>query len=54
VEDVRPGYDGLEGVCDIRVAYADPGYDAEETHKADDTRAVWRSTSVTRLLERRG
>jgi hypothetical protein len=38
--DVRPGYDWLEGVGYIGVAYADPGYDAEETDETDDTRAV--------------
>jgi hypothetical protein len=40
MEDVRPGYNGLEGVCDIAIAYANPGYDTEETHETDDTRAV--------------
>jgi hypothetical protein len=39
-KDVRPGYDWLEGVGYIGVAYADPGYDAEETDETDDTRAV--------------
>ena len=42
-EDVRPGYYGLEGVGDVAVAYADPGYDAEETHETDDTRTVGRT-----------
>jgi hypothetical protein len=43
MEDVRPGYDGLEGVSDVAVAHADPGYDAEETHETDDTRTVGRT-----------
>lgn len=38
--DVRPGYYGLEGPGYVAVAYADPGYDAEETHEADDTGAM--------------
>jgi hypothetical protein len=41
--NVRPGYDGLKGVGDVAVAYADPGYNAEETHETDDTRAVGRT-----------
>jgi hypothetical protein len=30
----------LEGVGYIAVAYANPGYDAEETYETDDTRAI--------------
>lgn len=41
LKNIRPGYDGLEGVGDVAVAYADPGYNAEETHETDDTGAVW-------------
>jgi len=39
--DFGPGDDGLEGVGYVGVAYADPGYDAEEAYEADYTRAVW-------------
>ena len=54
IRDLRPGYDGLERVCYIAVAYAYPGYDAEETHETDDTGAVWQNTSVLKSIGRRG